>query len=510
MSGGGGDTQTIQKSDPWEGQQPHLLTAMEGGKNLYENNPSSYYSGQTYLPFNQYQQAGIGSQLGNINDLYGISSQAQSGLGSLFNASDPNSQLNQQWAGALGQNLYGNIDTTLGQLQRGFGYQGEDLGYQAGNLIGQQGRAYDASAGQMLGDIGNIIGQQQRGYDVASGRTFADMANYGNLLGRNYDAQSARSIDDVAALRERQMRDYDVSRNLLTEDLQKQLPYLASDANLAGQAGSTRQGIAEGLAIQNAQNRLSELGRTQDETLASNLRSAGIGLGDLARSQSENLGAAGIEGMRGFGELSRSQAENLGNVAYEGTRGIGNLARSQAENLGQSIQGGVLGLNQLGREQAGQYGSAATNLTNQANLSLADFMSGQYGQGLDATKAGLLAAPTAAGLSQMPYQSLYQVGDMIRNQDMLPLQEDISRYYYNQQAPWNDLNQYASIVQGLPAGLGTSTSTGPSGSSLGSAIGGGLAGAGVANSLGLLGGAAGFSNPLGWGLVGLGGLAGWL
>ena len=56
MSGGGsgGGTNTVQKSDPWSGQQPYLTGS--GGNpglfpeaaNLYSNNPLEFYPGQTY------------------------------------------------------------------------------------------------------------------------------------------------------------------------------------------------------------------------------------------------------------------------------------------------------------------------------------------------------------------------------------------------------------------------------------------------------------------------------
>lgn len=45
--GSGGTTQTVQKADPWSGQQPYLLDVFKKAEGLYNNNPSSYYPDST-------------------------------------------------------------------------------------------------------------------------------------------------------------------------------------------------------------------------------------------------------------------------------------------------------------------------------------------------------------------------------------------------------------------------------------------------------------------------------
>lgn len=303
---GGGDTQTIKENaDPWAGQQPYLGDVMAQGADIYRNAPSSYYSGQTWLPFNEMQNLGMYEQLGNVSDLQGIAGQAQGGLSALTNApyleSNPYAQ---QWASALDQNLGGM-------------------------------------------------------YDRMSGRV-ADTFN------------------------------------------EQIMPGISGEAAGMGQSGSSRQGVAEGMAAQGAQQELSDL---------------------------------------------------------------------------------------------------ALQLSNQGSASMADFYSSQYGQGLDAAKAGVLSAPSVAATSQMPYQSLYGVGDMLQQQAYLPLQEDMARWNYNQSAPWNDLAQYQSAVTGIPAGLGTKSSEVPGPNKTGTAVGGAAAGATTGYTVGgpwgaliggILGGAAGY------------------
>ena len=58
MSGGSqpsGNTTTVQKADPWTGQQPYLKQALAGAQNLYENNTPGYYPNSTSAPMNEWQ-----------------------------------------------------------------------------------------------------------------------------------------------------------------------------------------------------------------------------------------------------------------------------------------------------------------------------------------------------------------------------------------------------------------------------------------------------------------------
>ena len=57
--GGGGSqsTQTIQKADPWSGQQPFLTTGYEQAQARLNSDQPSYYPGSTVTPFNQNELA---------------------------------------------------------------------------------------------------------------------------------------------------------------------------------------------------------------------------------------------------------------------------------------------------------------------------------------------------------------------------------------------------------------------------------------------------------------------
>lgn len=56
--GGGGQNTTVQKSDPWSGQQPYLTDVMGKAQEQYNKGPMGYYEGQTFAPLSaETQQA---------------------------------------------------------------------------------------------------------------------------------------------------------------------------------------------------------------------------------------------------------------------------------------------------------------------------------------------------------------------------------------------------------------------------------------------------------------------
>jgi hypothetical protein len=56
--GGGGTTQTVQKADPWVGQQPYLTDIFRESQRLYQQGPMQFYPGQTYAsPSQKTEQA---------------------------------------------------------------------------------------------------------------------------------------------------------------------------------------------------------------------------------------------------------------------------------------------------------------------------------------------------------------------------------------------------------------------------------------------------------------------
>lgn len=55
--GGGGQSTTVQKADPWSGQQPFLSDVMGQAQTQYQKGPMQFFQGQTYAPLSAETQA---------------------------------------------------------------------------------------------------------------------------------------------------------------------------------------------------------------------------------------------------------------------------------------------------------------------------------------------------------------------------------------------------------------------------------------------------------------------
>jgi hypothetical protein len=103
--------------------------------------------------------------------------------------------------------------------------------------------------------------------------------------------------------------------------------------------------------------------------------------------------------------------------------------------------------------------------------------------------AGL--APTMQG---MDYENMRQrliAGGMSEEQAQREIDAEVHRYMTQQQMPWQNLNNYANLVYGMPGGYGTTTETQPRGSRLAGGIGGALTGFSLAGPWGAAAGGLG-------------------
>ena len=62
--GGGQSTNTVQKADPWAGQQPFLTSGFEAAENRYNSDQPNFFPGNTVAPFNANE---LGMQQGVID-----------------------------------------------------------------------------------------------------------------------------------------------------------------------------------------------------------------------------------------------------------------------------------------------------------------------------------------------------------------------------------------------------------------------------------------------------------
>jgi hypothetical protein len=174
-----------------------------------------------------------------------------------------------------------------------------------------------------------------------------------------------------------------------------------------------------------------------------------------------------------------------------GAGGLGVDAFGQYNNadLGRRTLGSnlYLGERQLGQQAAGMMGDIGSQY-GQLGLGGLDAMNTLYGNiGQNQFRAGSLT-PTYSGLEYGNMDRLIGVGDRMQGQAQDIIGGNMQRWGFEQQAPWDSLNNYANIVQGLPGGYGTQTSTQPKGSRLAGAAGGAMSGAAL-GPWGMLGGA---------------------
>lgn len=198
-----------------------------------------------------------------------------------------------------------------------------------------------------------------------------------------------------------------------------------------------------------------------------------------------------------------------------------NLNRNLQENLLPSVRGGALAAGGVGGSRQGIAEGLAMRGTQDALANAnAQTMMGAYGQGLDAQGRALAMAPQSMNLGMMPMNVMSQVGAYNQGIDQTALGADMERWNYNQNLPWNTLNNYNSLLSSTPWGSSsTSTASGGGGGSspIAGALGGGLAGAAIGSGIssalpGWLGSAGlgftGWGAPLAIGGALLGGLFG--
>lgn len=242
MSGGGGQTQgnttTVQKSDPWSGQQPYLLgTNASGGTNnpannvpgilptassLYQQGGPQIFPGQTYAPATGAQNTAIqnqellgagGSPINAPAMNYGVNVLQ----GNQLNANTANQYLTPYANGSMmsAQNPYFQqmAQSTLASVEPGLADQ-----FTQGNRMNSPGAAYGVSKG--LGDaIGGLAYQNyQQGQGLAQ--------NAASQIGANYNT-GVQQQENAA---------------LLSPQIQS-LPY--NDATNLYNAGAAQQGLTQ-------------------------------------------------------------------------------------------------------------------------------------------------------------------------------------------------------------------------------------------------------------------------
>jgi hypothetical protein len=157
--GGGGDTTTVQKSDPWSGIQPYLMGGYQQLSQAAQQTPS-YYPGQTYAGFDPYQTQALTQQAAYAgsdqlnNAVNGQFSALNYGLNSVY---DPQSNpVLQDYVASATRPLTEAYQNTVGNAIAGNAVgAGSFGGSRQGVAEGLASRAYQNAVGDVSTGIYN-------------------------------------------------------------------------------------------------------------------------------------------------------------------------------------------------------------------------------------------------------------------------------------------------------------------------------------------------------------------
>jgi len=501
MSGGGGSSTTVEKADPWEGVQPFLRSGYSDASQLYTGTAPQYYPGQTVQGFNPIQEAGFGSAINfaaeGAPDIYNM---ARSSLGGLLGGGTGTQSVYGTGSGSAGAPY---VPTKLDPLAK----------ETAASLMGAIDPSKDpgfAAAQQLAaqGDPTKLLGyEQMQGLQAASDPT--QNQAYASLQAmQGFDPTQLGGYGAISQL----MQAGDPSTNPyfqstlqgalrpVTQQFQEEImPALQRNANLMGNVGSSRQGIAEGLAASRANQQMADI--------AAQMGNTAYGQGLQAMATAGGLGAE-------YGQLGLSAQQAAGQLGSQITgqqlQGLG-----AAGQLGSTLQGQALGNLQAGGQmQSAMYGQglqaaqAGTGLEYGLKISqdqVAADMAKASAQ-LQASRAASAGASSNArlqaqiqALGMLPMLSnlglqqsnvLGQIGGQYQGMGQTMLDADQARWNYEQQQPYNMFQDYMGMLAGAPGGQ-RSTSQPMTSNPIRSGLGGAMTGYAAGSALGGAGGAAG-------------------
>ena len=303
MSGGGGGT-TVQKADPWVGQQPYLQDMFAQAQNMFQQGyGQEYYPGQTVAPFSPQTQMALDLQ---TQRAMGGSPQ-QAAMGRYITGTLQQPTVNPYAMMGGGQQLMGGIQPGQNLLMAGGAPT--DLGT-AAQIAGFAGGA---------GGVGEAPGQ------AASSAAINELQR---TVGGGYLPGQNPYLDQV----------YQTAAGRLGQTFEEQtLPALAAQFGGAGRTGSGAQALMAGRAAGEQADALAQLGadiyapayeaeRQRQQQAALDLYGTGT-QADIARRQmmgdiytgglgraveaGGRLGQLGLGGMEGLTGLYGTQADAM-------------------------------------------------------------------------------------------------------------------------------------------------------------------------------------------------------
>lgn len=459
-----GNTTSTVTTVPWSGQQPYLTAGFADAKNLLNNYDPQYYQGTQVAPFSPAQnqaltgiqnQAHTGESITNAAMNFGTQLQNGSYLNSnpatgyFQQLANSNLGLNNPGSSALqgmmGTNPAANAPgaSTLSNLT-GYGANGLPASSELSNLmyqnIGQNNVGSNiqqnlAGTNQGLNQPGAGTLQQLQGQNAGTqnggNATLQNYANGGMLNSNPYQDATAQSV-----------------MAQVLPQIQKQ--FSNSLGNPAA-AYASAQGVTSALAPLEYSNYQQQ---QQNQLGAANtLGQNAIAGSQLQGNQASQLAGLGLSGAQLQGQLGQNLASNalsgqsnqgtfanmLGNLGL-GTAGVQSGAASTL--LGSNLQGSAQ--QQQAASQLGQNALAGGNLQAQA----ATGISNPYQQTLTNMVQGNALAPQTQQLAYGDLNNLYNAGTQSQTQLQNQINADMNKWNYNQQLPYNQLNQYMSTIGG--------------------------------------------------------------
>lgn len=289
--GGGGDTTTVQKSDPWEGQQPYLKDIYSQAQNLYNNFGQQYFPESGVAGLSPWTEGGVGGLAA-----FGNSPYYMQGAQAALNSQNTFTQAQSPWTNPF--------------MGIGYGQAGGVNNYLSQTLSGQNQVGYDPAA------AGSVLQNYQQMQGPMSGNPYLDQA-------------------------------VDAAQKRTAQNFNEQVMPQISMSSLANNAfGGSRQGIAEGLAADRLQQQMGDIATQmytgayesgQNRALQGAGQQAGLSTNVNMQNANQNLAA----------QLANQQLQQYavgqGMGALQGGIGMGlDAARIQQATLPSYAQYGML------------------------------------------------------------------------------------------------------------------------------------------------------------------------
>jgi hypothetical protein len=449
-----GQTQTqTTKNEPWEAVQPYLKEMYAAGGGLLGSGVpglAPYVPGAQYFPYQTTTAyAPDANTLGGLNQNLQFANNYLPGMvdaqfGSYYDMLNAPDVANNPYVQAMNAATTRDL-TTSGLQQAGL----------ADYLLGNQLQDFGLASGQATDYLGRTLGNAVQNFGLAGTQQQELMSR---VLGNR--------LEDFQL-------GYENTRDDMTRTLQRDwLPGVRSGAGLAGQYGSSRQGIAEGVAMGDAFKHLTDYGKSFNNEYGQAYEGAGQNIANTLA----NLG-------RDYAQTYESGAANTANT-------ISNLGRDYS----QAYQAKSLGLS-----------NTISNLLDTIGNTQAQTNLGAYGQGLNAQQNAMQMAPNIAQLGMLPGKVQGGVGSALDAFRQQQIDADKARWDYEQaqeqsqfldaerraqqnyQNQWWPLQQQNALLGGFPtSSTQTGTTTQP-GNWMQGAMGGAMLGSSLYNA---------FANPL--------------